>query len=444
MLGVGVSLSSLRSSVSGTAAFSPASLFASGEEGAWYEPSTTTCFTDTGGTTPATYGDGVAYLQDLSGNGNHATQVTAGARPILARVPEGGRRNLLEKTEQFDDAYWGKVGATVTANATTDPFGNSTAEKITTTDVNIGVFRTLTAPGTHTWSVYAKADTANFLLFRTSNVPEDTYFNLATGAVATSNANHTASIQSIGSGWYRCAVTANSTNNRFNIFPTDVDGDDTPTIGSSIFVWGAQLETGSTATAYQKVVDEYDITEAGVTSLEYLSFDGSDDGMATASIDFTATDKMSVFAGVEREQDTIAAVMAELSADAVNNNGAFFLAAPVNSTVRFRFLAGGTARPFVETTTGTAPQLAVVSGLSDIPGDNLILRVDGTQVDQSSTNQGTGNFGNYPLNIGARANASSLFFDGKLFSLIVRGASSTAPEITNTEAYLANRSGVVL
>ena len=37
--------------------FSPLSLFASGEEGAWYEPSTTTCFTDTAGTTPAPYGD---------------------------------------------------------------------------------------------------------------------------------------------------------------------------------------------------------------------------------------------------------------------------------------------------------------------------------------------------------------------------------------------------
>jgi len=70
-------------------AFSPASLFASGEEGAWYDPSPTTCFTDTGGTTPASVGDSVAYLEDLSGNGNHATQATASARPTLQQTAGG-------------------------------------------------------------------------------------------------------------------------------------------------------------------------------------------------------------------------------------------------------------------------------------------------------------------------------------------------------------------
>lgn len=70
-------------------AFTPASLFASGEQGAWYEPSTTTCFTDTAGTIPATVGDAVARINDLSGNGNHATQATAAARPILRQTAGG-------------------------------------------------------------------------------------------------------------------------------------------------------------------------------------------------------------------------------------------------------------------------------------------------------------------------------------------------------------------
>jgi hypothetical protein len=65
-------------------AFSPLSLFASGEEGAWYDPSDlTTLWTDTAGTTQATVGDAVARMDDKSGNGNHATQATAAARPIL-------------------------------------------------------------------------------------------------------------------------------------------------------------------------------------------------------------------------------------------------------------------------------------------------------------------------------------------------------------------------
>jgi hypothetical protein len=46
--------------------FSPASLFAAGEQGAWFEPSPTTCFTDTAGTTSAQVGQAVALMLDKS------------------------------------------------------------------------------------------------------------------------------------------------------------------------------------------------------------------------------------------------------------------------------------------------------------------------------------------------------------------------------------------
>ena len=67
----------------GTPAWSPASLFASGERGAIYEPGPTSCFTDTAGTIPAGVGDAVARMNDLSGNGNHAPQSSAPARGVL-------------------------------------------------------------------------------------------------------------------------------------------------------------------------------------------------------------------------------------------------------------------------------------------------------------------------------------------------------------------------
>lgn len=69
---------------SGPLGFNPASLFANGEEGAWYDPSDlTTVWQDAAGTTPATVGDPVGRIDDKSGNGNHATQSTATARPTL-------------------------------------------------------------------------------------------------------------------------------------------------------------------------------------------------------------------------------------------------------------------------------------------------------------------------------------------------------------------------
>lgn len=74
---------------SGGAPFDPASLFADGEQGAWYEPGPSTAFQDTAGTTPAGLGDPVGRLNDLSGYGNHATQATAASRPTLQQTAGG-------------------------------------------------------------------------------------------------------------------------------------------------------------------------------------------------------------------------------------------------------------------------------------------------------------------------------------------------------------------
>jgi hypothetical protein len=74
----------------GAAAFSPASLFASGESGAWYDPSDlTTVFQDTAGTTPAGVGDPVGRIDDKSGNGNNLLQVAANQRPLLQQDGSG-------------------------------------------------------------------------------------------------------------------------------------------------------------------------------------------------------------------------------------------------------------------------------------------------------------------------------------------------------------------
>jgi hypothetical protein len=63
--------------------WTPAALFAQGEQGVWYEPKPEYLFQDAAGTVPVTAdGDPVGYMQDLSGNGNHATQETSASRPI--------------------------------------------------------------------------------------------------------------------------------------------------------------------------------------------------------------------------------------------------------------------------------------------------------------------------------------------------------------------------
>ncbi len=65
--------------------FSPLSLFSSGEQGAWYDPSDlSTLFQDSAGVIPVTAaGQPVGLMRDKSGSGNHASQVTSTMRPIL-------------------------------------------------------------------------------------------------------------------------------------------------------------------------------------------------------------------------------------------------------------------------------------------------------------------------------------------------------------------------
>ena len=63
----------------------PADIFTGAVDGVWYDPSNlSSLFQDSAGTTPVTAdGDLVGLMLDLSGNGFHASQATAGNRPIF-------------------------------------------------------------------------------------------------------------------------------------------------------------------------------------------------------------------------------------------------------------------------------------------------------------------------------------------------------------------------
>ena len=64
--------------------FNPLTLFAQGQQGAWYDPSDlATLFQDAAGTIPVTAdGDPVGLMLDKSGNDNHAVQSTTAAKPV--------------------------------------------------------------------------------------------------------------------------------------------------------------------------------------------------------------------------------------------------------------------------------------------------------------------------------------------------------------------------
>jgi hypothetical protein len=187
--------------------------------------------------------------------------------------------------------------------------------------------------------------------------------------------------------------------------------------------------------------------------LYYLEFDGTDDFLATAAIDFSATDKMSVFAGVRKLSDAAFGSVVELSASSDANAGTFVIGtSTLNGDASRRTWAArvaGSAGNLGGAAIFSAPDTRIIAASMNIGGassqDENAMRLNGSpqSLVYGPADAGSGNFGNYPLYIGRRGGAS-LPFNGHIYSLIVRGALSDATLITNAESYVAGKTGVTL
>lgn len=185
------------------------------------------------------------------------------------------------------------------------------------------------------------------------------------------------------------------------------------------------------------------LRQNAVTGAYYLEFDGTDDFLQTGNIDFTSTDKVSLFAGVRKLSDVSTAMLCELSSDINANNGSFYLAAPLNATTKgFSLNAKGTSSGAPVSSSNAAPASAVVSGYADLRSTQLKLRVNGA-LTTGAVSLGTGNYRNYPLYIGRRG-GTSLSFNGHIYGLIGVGKLAPDSETVDIEKEIAKRVGVTL
>ena len=172
--------------------------------------------------------------------------------------------------------------------------------------------------------------------------------------------------------------------------------------------------------------------------LYYLSFDGTDDGMATPSIDFTGTDKMTVWVGVRKLSDAALGVLVEPWPTSYNN-GHFAILAPIDpASLDFSSRTRGTLLTSATASGIAAPITSVLCADMSISDDRNILRVNGVQAASSVDDQGTGNYGNYPLYIGRRG-GTTFPFNGRIYQLIIRGAASNVGQIAAGEAYVNSK-----
>jgi hypothetical protein len=401
----------------------------------------TITFTASGASTLSVTGVSVKSLA-----GNHASQATSASRPVLR-----ARYNLLTYSEQFDNAAWTKVATTVTANATTAPDGTTTADLLVSntalTNHAVYFLSSLAAGVTYTVSVYAKASGySNLVISDWNEATRLATFNLSNGTVALSGTGATVTLSSptitaANNGFYLCSVTiSKSTAGQVSFYvnsASSYSGDNT----SGIYIWGADLRTGSSAGTYQRIAAATDYDTAGF--LPYLAGDGVDDQMSSNSINLTATDKLT-------------AVFGSLS-NSTANQGVFQFGSGGAGTINALYLIGAPSdmRSSVQGSTGTSQMKITGSGVStasvysqlyDIAGataaDESKIRVNGTlptQTVQSAGPAGGGNFANTTLTIFQYA--GSFFLSGRIYQMIICGKTLSASELASTEAFVNTKTG---
>jgi len=485
--------------------FNPLSWFSSGEQGAWYDPSDlTTLFQDSAGTTPVTLSPmeqpvglmldkskGLVLGSELVTNGDFSNGTTGwnayfGTRNVVngeLQVTSTGTGLLVSSgiTTVIGNTYCLTVVArqgTYTQNPTIG-FSYS-ADNIPAT------FTSISTTTNTTYKLYYTANSIlTYIIIRFPTAPAgDAYFDnisvkqiagnhafqatagnrpllsarvnlllatatLSTQSVTTVATNYTLAFT--GAGTVTLSGTATGVLSSGSNTFTATAGTLTLTVSGSVTLADLRpTNSGALLPPYQRVNTSTDYDTVGFPL--YLKCNGTSSAMSTGSINFTATDKMTVVTGVRKLSDAFDGIVCEFSVDVNTNIGSFAILAPLSSvTNRLGFSLRGSVGRTNRVTNSTdypAPTTLVLSSSYDLAAstsaNEILPRVNSvipTLTTTGAADSGTGNFGNYPLYIFSRA-GTSVWLNGNFYGAIIRGAQSDTNSVVQTENYMAKQIGI--
>jgi hypothetical protein len=181
-------------------------------------------------------------------------------------LAESESRVNLDDYSDFSGAYT-ETRTTLTANQAVSPDGTENASEITENTATGSHYivrnMTITASLDYTISVYVKQGSGSrSAILRTNNEGADDYvvFDFATESITeTGNGVSNETSQDVGNGWYRIAFTYTQSADASSGVIIALSNSATPSTHlpsytgdgtSSLFVYGAQLEAGSTPSSY--------------------------------------------------------------------------------------------------------------------------------------------------------------------------------------------------
>lgn len=211
--------------------------------------------------------------------------------------------NLLQYSEQADNAYWTPAQATVSVDAIAGPDGTTTADGLVgsivlgTHSISNTAAEAVTLGTNYIYSTYVKAGDKDQVRIAFNGagfggVPIGADFNLATGAVIGNDVGISdTSIENVGNDWYRVSIKATAvatgdafveTYSRDAALGTSFAGDGA-TINTHVF--GAQLQAVTTEIVPGDYIVTTNAARVGVVASANINgaADGSDDGSATVN-----------------------------------------------------------------------------------------------------------------------------------------------------------------